>query len=98
MALVIGLLCPMMMCAQQDYDGNKGLFGRGNQTESNNRNRGVMEWFGGEMERLGGGMVWLGGGMIAQDPTEESPLGSGLFILMTIGAGYALLKRKDDKR
>ena len=36
----------------------------------------------------------VGGG--PQTPTELVPLGSGLLIMMTAGAGYALLKKKED--
>ena len=39
-----------------------------------------------------------GGGMIAQNPTEEAPLSGGLVLLMAAGAGYAALKRKEDKQ
>ena len=33
-----------------------------------------------------------------QDVTPEAPLGSGLFIMAAAGAGYALKKRKDNKK
>ena len=38
------------------------------------------------------------GGLTSEDPTEESPLGSGLLILAATGAGYALLKKKEEKK
>lgn len=44
-----------------------------------------------------GGMKWSDGGMIAQDPTEQSPLGSGLMLLMATGVGYAIVKSKNGK-
>lgn len=81
--LAMGLMIPFTTNAQQYNGGNFGLFGRGNDVENNNRN---------------GGMEWSGGGMIVQDPTQEAPIGSELFILMAAGAGYAALKRKEDKQ
>ena len=33
-----------------------------------------------------------------QDVTPEAPLGSGLFIMAAAGAGYALKKRKNNKK
>ena len=33
-----------------------------------------------------------------EDVTPEMPLGSGLFIMAAAGAGYALKKRKDNKK
>lgn len=33
-----------------------------------------------------------------EDVTPELPLGSGLFIMAAAGAGYALKKRKDNKK
>ena len=38
MALATGLLCPMTIIAQQDYDGSRGLFMRGTNVENNSRN------------------------------------------------------------
>ena len=38
------------------------------------------------------------GGLTSEDPTEDSPLGSGLLILAATGAGYALLKKKEEKK
>ena len=85
MAMVAATLLPMTTNAQQINDGNHGLFGRGGQTESSNREG-------------GSGMEWSGGGMATQDPTQEAPLGSGLLILVATGAGYATLKRKEDRQ
>ena len=47
-----------------------------------------------EYGRDGEGGLTLGG-MTQDDPT--SPLGSGLIILAAAGAGYALLKKKEEK-
>lgn len=65
-------------------DGNRGLFGRGGEIEYSNR-------------ESGSGMEWTGGGMVAQDPTEQAPLGSGLMLLMAASAGYAIVKSKSGK-
>lgn len=41
MALMVGLLLPMTMNAQQNYNDSGGLFMRGPKVESNNRNNSV---------------------------------------------------------
>ena len=33
-----------------------------------------------------------------ENPTTEAPLGSGIVMLMAAGAGYALLKRKEEQQ
>lgn len=63
-----------------------GLFGGTYQTERNE----------GGMLRDGGSSAGIGlGGAESENPT---PIGSGIAILTAIGAGYALLKRKEDKQ
>lgn len=71
------------MTMNAQSDGSRGIFDRGFEASESNR---------------GGGMEWQGGGMIAQNPTEEAPLDGGLVLLMAAGAGYAALKRKEDKQ
>ena len=44
----------------------------------------------------GGGYNFYNG--LFQDVTPAVPLGSGLFIMAAAGAGYALKKRKDNKK
>ena len=62
------------------------------------------EWFSDfigvlEFSNRDSGMEWSGGGMIPTNPeTGEVPLGSGLVLLVAAGAGYAVLKRKEDKQ
>ena len=73
----------MPMTMNAQSDGSRGIFDRGFEASESNR---------------GGGMEWQGGGMIAQNPTEEAPLSGGLVLLMAAGAGYAALKRKEDKQ
>ena len=82
MALAAGLLVPTTMNAQSG--GSRGIFDRGFEAS--------------ESTRDGGGMEWQGGGMTPQNPNEEAPLGSGLMLLVAAGAGYAALKRKEDKQ
>ena len=82
MALAAGLLVPMTMNAQSD--GSRGIFDRGFEAS--------------ESTRDGGGMDWQDGGMTPQDPTTNAPLGSSLLVLVAAGAGYAALKRKEDKQ
>ena len=77
MAMAALLLKASNLHAQND--GNRGLFGRGDNVEySGNRDGGI-------------GL----GGAESENPT---PVGSGIIVLMAAGAGYALLKRKEDKQ
>ena len=73
----------MPMTMNAQSDGSRGIFDRGFEASESNR---------------GGGMEWQGGGMTPQNPNEEAPLGSGLMLLVAAGAGYAALKRKEDKQ
>ena len=83
--LSIGLAAMMLTASNlsAQNDGSRGLFGRG--------------FDAGQGDRSGGGMEWSEGGMVAQNPTEQSPLGSGLMLLVAAGAGYALVKSKSGK-
>ena len=40
----------------------------------------------------------LGGVTNNENPTETTPLGSGIAMLVAAGAGYALLKRKEEQQ
>ena len=65
---------------------------------------GLQEW--GQTSLMGrqdGGGTRSGGGGIGLEGTTpenptNAPLGSGIAILVAAGAGYALLKRKEDKQ
>ena len=62
---------------------------------------GLQEW--GQTSLLGRqeGGDRSGGGIGLESATQENPtapLGGGIAILVTAGAGYALLKRKEDKQ
>lgn len=43
------------------------------------------------------GVDWDNGGLIPQDPTQEAPLGSGIFVIVAVSAGYVLVKSKGRK-
>lgn len=85
LALAAAML-PMVGSAQESDKSGGGLFGRGAFFESN-------EWFFFYDRSEGMGL----GEAENQNPTE-TPLGGGIAILTAIGAGYALLKRKEDKQ
>ena len=83
-AIVLSLVLAAMALTTTNLnaqnDGSRGLFGKGAETESNNRDGGV-------------GL----GGATTENPTE-TPLGSGIALLVVAGAGYALLKRKEGEQ
>ena len=87
------------------YDGNGGLFGLGNKTESGvQRDGGLLGsssgannfdittgQFGGNGGQAGGN-YGISIGTMGQDP--PAPLGSGLFIMAAAGAAYAFSKKR----
>ena len=79
-------MLPMVGSAQESDKSVGGLFGRGAFFESN-------EWFS-FYDRSEG----MGLGEAENENPTETPLGGGIVILTAIGAGYALLKRKEDKQ
>lgn len=72
----------------------KGLFGKGGSADNNNyfSNQGLL----GDRNGLSFGLTL--GGANSENPTQETPLGSGLIIMVAAGAGYALLKRKEEQQ
>lgn len=86
MSLLIGVcsFTPIISCAQ-------GLFGRGSIPDEESKNESLFTVW------RGTGMEWNNGGMTPQDPTQEAPLGSGVFILVAAGSVYSILKTKDGK-
>ena len=78
----LGLAAMTLTANNLNAQNDGGLFGRGMTPDNAESNN-----------RDGG--IGLGGAQ-SEDPT--SPLGSGIAILTAIGAGYALLKRKEDKQ
>ena len=85
LSLGLAMMLPAINLNAQEKPG--GLFGGNNQTE---RNEGPMLRSG---SKSGEG-IGLGGAE-SENPT---PVGSGIIVLMAAGAGYALLKRKEDKQ
>ena len=83
MVVVAGMFLPASGFAQET---GGGLFCRGDVNESNGWFRNLFNLD--ETEE----------GITNDDFVEEVPLGSGLFILMGVGLGYAALKKKEDKR
>ena len=81
-ALSLGLAAMMLLATNLTAQNGGGIFERGFVSDNVESNN-----------RDGG--IGLGGAQ-SEDPT--SPLGSGIAILTAIGAGYALLKRKEDKQ
>ena len=98
LALAIGLgqLLPSPIMAQQD--GSGGLFGRGNLRDGIEAQGGILnQGFGGTQ----GGVTnqTFGGtqGGITNQTFGETPLGSGLLVMLAAGAGYATIKSKKKK-
>lgn len=107
LVLLLMLLLPLNMAAQQD--GSHGLFGRGGNHDgigasSSVMNQGFGATQGGMMNQgfgatesnvINQGFGGTDGGITNQ--TFGAPLGSGLFVLLAAGAGYATLKTKKRK-
>ena len=73
--------------AQERRGGVFGNYGNDNSEGMFNRNRGMFN-FDFDFDELE-----------VEDPTQEqAPLGSGLLILTATGVGYALLKKKEEKK
>ena len=95
LALMAGMLCPMTVTAQ--YDGNRGLFGRGNEVDaapnrsllnpSSSSDGITLQGFGENQD-----------GITLQNFGETAPLGSGWLVLMGAGLGYAALKQKKNNK
>ncbi len=107
LALLLMLVFPLNMVAQQD--GSHGLFGRGSNRDGSGAAGSVMnQGFGATQSGLmnqgfgatdgnvtNQGFGGIDGGITNQ--TFGTPLGSGLFVLLVAGAGYATLKTKKRK-
>ena len=102
MVLAAGMLLPVSSFAQEGAKG--GMFGLGNWFESSEL------FHANDPEELGDGLFMRDGnsnnwsslngtlvGAEQEDPTN-APLGSGIAVLVAAGAGYALLKRKEEAK
>lgn len=79
--------------ANAQYDGNRGIFGKGENVDAS-PSRGIMD-----RGTTGSGITLQGFGenqnnLTLQNFGEEAPLGSGWLILMGAGLGYAALKQR----
>ena len=95
MAMAALLSVPIAASAQ--YDGSRGVFGRGFEAEAE-PSRSLMSGATGgyNLHNQQFGSEENGGYNLYNQSFEEVPLGSGLLILMAAGAGYALKKRKNN--
>ena len=106
MALTAGMLSSANATAQE-ADRRGGLFGRGsffdefaglfadNDRDGENETGFAISTglFGGNGGQAGGD-YGINIGTFGQDPPEEAPLGSGLFIMAAAGAAYAFSKKR----
>lgn len=100
--MTLVMILPMMATAQQmvtaQQDGSRGLFGRGGR-DGIGVSGGVMnQTFG----ATGGDVTnqTFGGthGGVTNQTFGETPLGSGMLILLAAGAGYATARAKRKKQ
>ena len=95
----LGLAAGMMLPASASAQGVFGdmLDNYYAEKEESSKNRGMMNRQGGTSVGLGGSLE--GVTFQQEDPTiPNSPIGSGIAILVAAGAGYALLKRKEETK
>ncbi len=97
-AMAVGLALPSSVEAQQG--GKGGVFGRGSDSGHGNEkgttgmlNQSLSTTNGGLNDQIFGG---TNGGFVNEG--FGTPIGGGLLILVAAGAGYAILKRKEDKQ
>jgi hypothetical protein len=84
--LAVFLLTPIFSNAQKG-----GLFGYGTSSKEVESESLITGYRGAT------GVEWGNGGLVPQDPTQESPLGSGVLIIVAASAGYVLVKSKSRK-
>ena len=80
------------MDANAQYDGNRGMFGRGESADAC-PSRGMMNVSGGNITNQTYGSNQDGFGITNQTYGENAPLGSGLLIMAAAAMGYAGMKR-----
>ena len=90
--LTLVMATGFLLSANLSAQNQNGLFGKASTTEKVSDNSLL-----GKGDRTQNGMEWSNGGMIAQNPTEQAPLGTGVIILFAAGAGYAIFKSKSGK-
>ena len=82
------MMLPANAMAQEDAEKPGGLFGHGNMPSSG----GLLQTRNSECQFDG-----TLGGTTQENPTS-APIGSGIAVLVAAGAGYALLKRKEETK
>lgn len=88
LAMAVVMALPTMAMAQEGRSNHSGLFGT-NQTEE--------AYQGGMLKNGSRGEVAINdGGITNQGIGQETPVGSGLVILLGAGLGYVALKKKED--
>ena len=95
-AMAAGLLGSPALSAQEQNGRPGGLFGENNASTSN----GLMGRSGGTAGGYftGQGFGATGAELTGQTFGEEAPLGSGLFVMLAAGAGYATLKSRKKQQ
>ena len=91
--LSLGLALVMLTTnANAQYEGNRGMFGRGESADASS-SRGMMNVTGGNITNQTYGSDADGFGITNQTYGQDAPLGSGLLIMVLAGACYAGMKR-----
>ena len=95
-AMAAGLLLPRAVSAQDLFSGNpinNQRFGVGNEAGINNQRFGVTNEWDINNQRFGN---YNEIGINNQTFGNRVPLGSGILIMVAAGAGYAVIKRKQQ--
>lgn len=102
-AKVLSMMAAMLLLSGNlvaQYDGSRyGLqpwFGESQGMLNRNGSANTVQ-FGSTPNRDEVTEFTLGGILFNENPTE-APLGSGLIVLVAAGAGYALLKKKEEEK
>ncbi len=91
--IAAGMLLPMNLSAQEHNGRPGGLFGVAVPTESNGLMGRSESTAGGHFTGQGFGAT--NGNITGQTFGDNAPLGSGLFVLLVAGAGYATIKSRE---
>lgn len=93
--VAVGMLLPATLSAQEQQGGRHGgLFGENTPSTSNGLMNRSESTVGGNFTSQGFGAT--NGNITGQ--TFGAPLGSGLFVLLAAGAGYATIKSKKTQK
>ena len=95
LATSLAMLLPLDMAAQQD--GSHGLFARGGSHDDVGVSRGFMNQGFRDIQSQMTNQTFGGTQESVTNQTFGAPLGSGFFVLFAASAGYATLKKKNNK-